>query len=481
MEHLACVDVPALPLQVLLDRHPDWAEHPAAVVVQDRPQAPIAWVNERARDCGILPGMRYAAGLSLARELRAGVVEDHQVDQAVEQLLQQLRGFSPDVEPSREEPGVFWLDASGLHHLYPSLETWATEIRGELESRGLESNVAVGFTRFGSYAMARTGGGQVVLTDRDTEVHLARRVPLDRLEIDPRFRDALHKLGVTTVGDLVDLPPAGIRERFGEEAYRLHRMAAGDLWTPFRPVAASDPVTGKLLLTEPVQDTTQLLFHVKSLLHPLLRELGRRDRALIHLRIRFVQERGEDHEEVISPAAPTRSDAEITGLIRIRLEALRISAGVLEIHLEAGAVPSEQVQQRLLGEGCRRDLDAAARALGFVRAEHGHDAVVRAALRQGHLPEARFSWEPLHRPSPPHPRKQTRHPVVRRLYTRSRSIRKPPARTVLRWDGPHVFQGGWWARELHREYWFATTREGKVLWIYRDRKRERWVIQGVVE
>ena len=35
LPHLACLDVPALPLQLLLRQHPDWAAHPTAVVDRD--------------------------------------------------------------------------------------------------------------------------------------------------------------------------------------------------------------------------------------------------------------------------------------------------------------------------------------------------------------------------------------------------------------------------------------------------------------
>ena len=44
-----------------------------------------------------------------------------------------------------------------------------------------------------------------------------------------------------------------------------------------------------------------------------------------------------------------------------------------------------------------RDLDAANRALARLRAEFGDEAVVYAKLTDGHLPEARFTWEPLTR------------------------------------------------------------------------------------
>ncbi|MCC6653297.1 MAG: DNA polymerase Y family protein, partial [Candidatus Eisenbacteria bacterium] len=64
MDRIACIDLPAFPLQLLMLRHPEWKDGPVAVVEHDRPQGRILWVNEAAREERILPGMRYAAGLS---------------------------------------------------------------------------------------------------------------------------------------------------------------------------------------------------------------------------------------------------------------------------------------------------------------------------------------------------------------------------------------------------------------------------------
>src|SRR5919202_2741050 len=83
-DRLACVDAPAFPLQLLLKRHPDWRSHPAAVVDEDKPQAVILWVNERARSAGVLPGWRYAAGFSITSDLRAGVVAPAEIENAVD-------------------------------------------------------------------------------------------------------------------------------------------------------------------------------------------------------------------------------------------------------------------------------------------------------------------------------------------------------------------------------------------------------------
>ena len=104
---LACVDLPAFPLQLLLRRHPEWRAYPAAVVAEDKPQGVVLWVNEKARQQGVLPGFRYAAAFSLADGLRAGEVSPVDSNKAITELAQRLMHFTPEVEPSAEEPGVF--------------------------------------------------------------------------------------------------------------------------------------------------------------------------------------------------------------------------------------------------------------------------------------------------------------------------------------------------------------------------------------
>ena len=140
MDRMACVNLPAMPLQVLMRSHPEWERLPAAVVDRDKPSGLIKWVNERARANRILPGMRYAAGLGLAHELRAGVVTDDEIATQVEKLTRRLARFSPDVEPSGKEPGVFWIDVSGLQRLYPSLEQWSQLVKSDLYSGGFPSS-----------------------------------------------------------------------------------------------------------------------------------------------------------------------------------------------------------------------------------------------------------------------------------------------------------------------------------------------------
>ena len=59
--------------------------------------------------------------------------------------------------------------------------------------------------------------------------------------------------------------------------------------------------------------------------------------------------------------------------------------------------------------------------------------------------------------------------------------RAPDGTALVALQGPYTISGGWWAGSSHREYYFAETRLGDLLWLYHDRRRGRWYLQGRVE
>jgi protein ImuB len=496
MERLACVSLPAFPLQLLLRRHPAWASCPAVVVDEDKPQGSILWVNDKARQVGVLPGLRYASALSIAAGLRAAEVSPVEIARAVADLNHRLMGFTPEVEPAAQEPGIFWLNGRGLKRLYASPRKWARAILSDIEAQGFQADLSVGFTRFGTYAAAKAARDMTIFRDLSEERQTVQKIPLDCLDLEADFRDTLLKLGINTVGALLSLPPAGLYERFGSKAYRLYRMAAGDLWTPLEPFLPQDPVRQRCILDDPENDTTRLLFLIKQLLHPMMTTLGARSQALAALWLSFMLDRDGELKEQIRPAKPTLDSAQILDLVRLRLESVRFAAGVIEIELTAEECAATREQLRLFAEKPTRDLDAANRALARLRAEFGDKAVVQAKLTDGHLPEARFAWEPLGRLKFPEPKKAVTKTLVRRVLTKPRPLSSSPHQshegggwlllgpkygTIDKLTGPYVFSGGWWNREIQRDYYFAETRRGDIVWVYYDRVRRRWFLQGWVE
>jgi protein ImuB len=497
MDRLACVDLPALSLQLLLERHREWAAHPAVVVDQDAPQGCILQVNELARRRRILPGLRYAAGLALCGDLRAGVVPPDEVARGVARLTETLRRFSPEVEPCAEEPGVFWLDATGLERLFRSTHAWARTLHGALTVAGFRASVVVGFTRFGTYAVAKAGAELRFFSDAESERETARAVPLERLGLEPSLREALVKLGVTTVGAFLELPGAGLFRRFGPEVQRLHRLASGELRPPLRPEVAREAPGQRIDLDVPERDRARILYRIERLLDPLLARLRPRGLGVEALCLTLTLESGERRRETLRPARPTLDRRQLLELLRLRLDAGRLEAGVEAIELRLREAPEERRQVRLFASGPRRDREAADRALARLRAELGAAAVARARLRESHVPEGSFLWEPLARLPAPRRREEAPPPpaAVRRIH--GRPLPLPPRSHHLRDDGwlirgfehgavtrfvgPYVVAGGWWGRPVHREYHFAETRRQDLLWVFHDRLRRRWFLHGHVE
>ena len=478
MDRLACVDAAALPLQLLLRAHPDWVRQPVAVVDADRPQGLVLWINERARRAGVRPGQRYATALALAPDLRAAVVTPSQIDESIRALADGLRRYSPHVEPSTVTPGVFWLDASGLNRLYPSMQAWASAVRLELQRAGVRATVAVGVSRFGAYALAKFHHGTTICLDAGEERAAVDRVPLSALDLDPDARERLSSLGIETVGDFLRLPGDAVRQRLGNAADALYQLAAGRRWAPLVPVPATVPQERVLHFDAPETSTERVLFVVKRLLDSLVAGLAQQSLAIVDLEINLTLDDRATRVEHVRPASPTLDAVHLVTLVRLRLDAIRLSSGITTLRVTAETCSADPLQLRLLQQA-RRDPDAAHQACARLRAELGEDAVVRARVCDAHLPGARFVWERFDRmPMQTAARVVSARPLVRRIFARPEARSPEPG---ARLSGPYILSGGWWGGGLRRDYYFAETREGALWWMYYDHRRKRFYLQGDVE
>jgi protein ImuB len=546
MDRTACVDVPALPLQLLVRRDPGARGAPVVVVADDRPQAEVLWVDPLAAKSRIRPGMSYAAAQSLDAHVRAGVVPPEEIDEAIDRIVERLSAFSPRIEAAPRPktpleqvtggPGVLWLDPAGMIPLFTSFDHWGHGILQALEELGLRGSVVVGFHRFRCYALARVRHGVWVLEDPAQEAKAAAAVPLSRLSVPGKLRDGLERLQVRTLGQLLALPVADLRARFGEAAAHLHACGS-DGWAPLVPRALVEPVCAEKSVEPPDDDRTRLLFLLKSMLHDAMVELAERGQAMAALRLRLQLDHAAPHDERIEPARPTLDEPMVIDLVRLRLDAATLPAPVEALALELEGVPAPPGQLALFRTQARRDLDAAARALARLRAWLGPEAVTRAKLRPAHLPEARFEWVPITevgfaRPEivgtpggatataavvaapgctplsldgRPRPAPAPVPTLQRRLLPRPQRLPSPPPPPALAhgplagpepapplrlaphhgairaMQGPYRKSGGWWVRTVERDYYFVETDAGALLWVFYDRVRRGWFLQGFVD
>ncbi len=504
-DRIACVDLPAFPLQLLLRQHPEWRGEPAGVIEEDHPQAPLLWVSESARRVGILPGMRYATGLSVDRNLRAAPVDDQRIARATEALHRHLLRYSPRVEPARHEPGVFWLDAGGLQRVGGTPRAWADRLWRGLRKARFLAGVTVGYSRFGTYCLSRVHRQAAVISSPGRETAACRRVPLARLELPPRLRDDLQRLGLESVGDLMALPQAGLAARFGAETAQLVDLARGLRFDPLQPLVPDEPVRAQEEFEEPETDSWRLLFVLKRMIHPLLARLADEGRAasLVHLDLVESNVAATRRRESLRPAEPSLDAVLLLDLVRLRLESVDLTAGIERAHLELEGAEAPPEALELFRRRPRRDSVAALRAVSRVRAELGDQAVVRAEAVDAHLPEASWRWVPATQLATPRPGPAVgRRPLMRRVLARPRPLLAGPAdlarrqgerivraasgpgappvlREQVRTHGPYLLSGNWWGEEQRRTYHFVEARNGRLLWVYHS--GGWWYLQGMVE
>ena len=457
-------------------------------------------MNLHAYKKGVRPGHRYAAALSLEPELRAAPVDQADLDEAVRALSSRLQSFTPEIEPHAHTPGIFWLNAGGLEKLFHSMGVWGRQIDESVAAAGYSHRLVIGYSRFGTYALSKKPDRQDsatnvhILSDPVQESAAARSIPLECLELSPRVLDNLLKLGLDKLDDFLKLPAAGLFERFGKEAYDLHQLADSPDWNPLRPYKVQEPVQSHIILDYAEANAIRLTFIVKNELHPFIASLAARCRALVALRILLRFESKETTEEILKPAEPTLDERHILDLIRLRFESSRFPCGIIEIHLTAEDTEATTEQLRLFDQVSTRSSRDANRALARVRAVFGNDTICTAELVEAHLPEARFRCVPMVHLHHARCNQKKETPLVRRVYQRATSFIDPRdlkerdvfvagmdiggVRSVT---GPDVISGGWWKREVRREYFYVDTERGSMLWVYYDRVRRRWKLQGKVE
>ena len=67
---------------------------------------------------------------------------------------------------------------------------------------------------------------------------------------------------------------------------------------------------------------------------------------------------------------------------------------------------------------------------------------------------------------------------MRRIFEQPRT---PPDLHVPKLWGPYPFSSRWWCEEQRRDYFFAETSNGEVLWLYFDRLDKQWLQIGALE
>jgi protein ImuB len=537
-----CIHVPLFPLAARLRCEPDLREE-ALVVVAGRGQAArVVAATRRARQAGIRAGFTLTQARARLPRLVARTRDPESERAAQEALLDVAESFSPRVEDAGE--GLAYLDATGLHRIYPGDDTEGDLGRAvirAMEQRALmPARVGVAASKLAAAIAAQSARSPQVVAAGQESAYLAP-MPLERISGQAGALATLRQWGIGSLGDLARLPVAEVISRLGPAGAELYAVARGEDPRPLVPRSPPHTFTEGLEFEWPLVQVEPLLFVARAALERLMQRLAGRALGCLKLEYALHLESHGRHERALILPAPTRELKTLLTLLRLDLEAHPPDGPIAGLTLVAHPERPRAAQLSLFGPAALAP-DQLATTLARLFALLGEDRVGSPQVVNAHRPEA-HALRPYAPPAPPltrgtlQPRPSAatvrvlRPPVPVEVITDGKALPTPPVSpppavssatetpadtaepalpalapialerplsirslaqdtpgkptihgVVKVASGPWCLEEEWWnVHAIARDYWDIELANGILYRLYRERASGDWFIDGVYD
>lgn len=351
-------------------------------------------VSGAAEAHGVSRGMGLGEALARCPELVLVAGDPIRVAESWEAALEALESIGAFVEPAR--PGLAYFELDGLRGIHGGSEQTIAAGRRAL---GRPVRVGAAPTRFGALAAAlaaRSRRALVLEGAADARRWLAGR-PVGLLGFRRQtagLGEALERLGVHTLGELVKLGRPALSDRFGAAGAAAYDLACGQD-SPLRARRPSERLEESMGVGD-ASSGGALSRVLGVLVGRLLARPERRGRSLRSVLLSAqLLSGGSWHEQVVFRQALSDADR-IELALSLRLLKLPAPAGELLLAVERFGPPAGE-QGALLDQG--RALRAARmrEAVAQVRAVAGPEAALRAVCvdPDSRVPERRVVLAPV--------------------------------------------------------------------------------------
>jgi DNA polymerase-4 len=364
------------------------------VVVGGRPEARgvVAAASYEARRFAIHSAMPMARAVRLCPDL---VIRPPRFDRYEEESLairELLERSTPLVEPLSLDEA--FLDVTGSQRLYGGAPEIGKRIQESIRrERGLSASVGVAACKFVAKLASdlRKPGGFVVVTP-GTEEEFLRPLPVGRMwGVGPVTEQALHRLGIRTIGDLQSLRPEALRGDLGGLADRLIPLAHGEDDSPVQLPGQAGSLSAENTFPRNLTDRHELERELLGLAERVAERLRTEDLSLrtVTLKVRFANFRTITRSVTLDE--PTHTTEELYAVARtlLREKVPRKSQPIRLLGIGASHLLHQALRQLDLFAGEGGDgphpvrVDRLEHALDQARQRLGTDVIGRASLLAG--------------------------------------------------------------------------------------------------
>ena len=458
---------------------------------------------------------------------------------ATRALVRLAREHSPRIEVRGSQ--LVMMDAGGLGHLWGNPREVGAVLRRTAADRGFMVRVGVAVTRVAALLAVHGRSGLTVIppgkeAEKLAPFPLAVLKRLARTQAQPTHSahsglPIVERWGLKTLGDLAALPSSELYERLGAGGLELQRLARGEDARPLVPEPVEERLEETLELEWPVEGLEPLSFVLGRVLEPLCARLERQEAGAGTLQMRLTLVTRARHDRVLRLPAPIRDARVLRTLILIDLETHPPPAGIDRVTVTIEPVSTRVLQFSLL-ERAVPSAERLSTLLARLSVLMGERRCGTPALLDTHQPDAFEMREFLPGvkglgsatpgPLPLVPAlRRFRAPVAARVMVdRGQPVRivtgqqQTGSGRIVACAGPWRSSGQWWTapgargqergdraenREprtgnrqplvrasatLHawdRDEWDVALSDGGVYRLFRDRERDRWFVEGMVD
>ena len=299
-------------------------ERPFVLAVPATGGLRIAAMNEAAEDAGIVVGDPVADARAKADSLQVRAADSAADDAALHRLALWATRYTPTASPWIEENGAdgFFLDIEGAAHLFGGEESLLADLAGRLDRFGLPARLAIADTPGMAWALSHFDLAPQSILPVGGKAAALSAMPIEALRLSGETRALLRRLGVKSVGALLDKPRAPFAARFADELLRRLDQALGRRDEPLIPVTAPPVYHSLNYLLEPIVSQQAILARACRLMQHLVHVLVRDEVGARALRLSLYGVDGTIETIDIGLTSPTRSVPHVTRLIDLKLEAL---------------------------------------------------------------------------------------------------------------------------------------------------------------
>jgi protein ImuB len=478
---------PLLPIEALPLRQP-----PSAVVARGRVQV----ADEAAVAAGVRAGQKLSTALGLQPGLAVFERDAGRERQALDSLACWAGRFTPTI--SLQPPDTLLLEIGGCLRLFGGAGEIVAAVLAGCAEQSYSVRWAAAPTPIGARWLARAGGG-IKVDAADLPAALAA-LPCAVPGWPGEVTNRLESFGLKRLGELYQMPGAGLRRRIGNGPVDDLLRAWGDLPDPQQAFVFPDSFAVAIELPARVEHAEALAFAGQRLFAALAGWLHGRQLLVRRCTLQLSHDDGPPTALALNFAEPAADEGRFLRLLREHLGRLHLAAPVEALRLQADELVDKPgasahlFEQAVVGEGALACLER-------LRARLGEGAVQVLGEAADHRPEcatgereAIFNFGQNYGVTVAFGDKSAQTAAI----GRHRPLWLLPTPQALaeraggpQWHGPlkllsraERLESGWWdegeggaAGDVRRDYFVACNPQGQRAWIFRD--SAGWFLHGL--